>query len=231
MGIKINDLYQNQNDVLIDSFDDIILKMMQKRSNNKLKSLLLCGSEPEVGTTTITIYMAVSLAQGKNRTILIDSDMRKNARKKRLSETIPFGLSDYFESRATLTEIINQTNIDKLDYISCGTPTTQSTKTLRLNNLETLIADLDKDYDFILFDSPSLGAVNDAAVLSILVDAILLIGELGKTTKSNINKMLQTFSDSHNKILGILINKVDQPEYRTYIRNYDYFQKLRTKLI
>jgi len=229
MGTKI-DLYQQQNDLLIDSFDDIILKVMQKRNNGKLKTLLFCGSEPGVGTTTVTINMAVSLAQGQNKTLLIDSDMRKSAKQKRLSQTPPFGLSDFFESRATQIEIINKTNINNLDYIACGTPTSQSTKTLKLNNLTVLLSSLEKNYDFILFDSPSLDVVNDATILSILADGIFLICELGKTTKSNINKMIQTFSES-KKILGMLINKVDQPEYRMYIRNYDYFQKKRTQLI
>jgi len=230
MGIKI-DLYKQQNDLLIDSFDDIILKIMQKRSNNnRLKSLLFCGSEPGVGATTVTINMAVSLAQGDNRTLLIDSDMRKGAKQKRLSQTPPFGLSEYFESKATVPEIINQTNIANLDYIACGTPTTLLTKTLKLNSLSTLVSKVENDYDFILFDSPSLDVVNDATVLSILVDGIFLIAELGKSTKANINKMIQSFSES-KKVLGILINKVEQPEYRMYIRNYDYFQKRRTQLI
>ena len=230
MGIKI-DLYQHQNELLINSFDDIILKLMQKCSNSKIKSLLFCGSEPGVGTTTVTINMAVSLAQGNNKTILIDGDLRKSAKNKRLGQTPLFGLSDHFENRATLTEIINHTNIKDLDYISCGKQSTQSTKTLRLNNFRSLISILENDYDFILFDSPSLDVVNDSTVLSVLVDGIFLICELGKTTRSNISKMLKVFSESNDKILGMLINKVDQPEYRMYIRNYDYFQKIRTKLI
>jgi len=230
MGIKI-DLKQNQNDLLADSFDEIILKMMQKNNNKKMKSLLFCGSEPRVGTTKIAINMSISLAQGNNKTIFLDSDMRKSSKKKHLSKNSPHGLSDYFEAKATLAEIINQTNIDNLDYISCGNSSIQSTKTLLLNNFTTLISDLEKNYDFILFDSPSLDVVNDATVLSILVDGIFFIIELGKTTKSNINKMIKTFEESHNKFLGVIINKVDQHEYRTYIRNYDYFHKLRTQLI
>jgi len=229
MGIEI-DLYQHQNDLLVNSFDDIILKLMQKRNYTKLKSLLFCGSEPGVGTTTITINMAVSLALGENKTLLIDSDMRKNAKNKRLSEAPPFGLSDYLRSKATISEIINKTNLKNLDYIASGTPFKQSARLLRHNSFDELISAFNNKYDFILFDSPSLDVVNDASVLSILVDGIFLISELGRTTKSKIIKMTQHFSQSHDKILGILINKVDQPEYRMYMKNYDYFHKIRNAM-
>ena len=227
MGTEIN-LYQHKNDLLIDSFDDIILKLMQIRNNKKeLKSLLFCGSEPGIGTTTITINMAISLAQGNNKTLLIDSDIRKNAKSKRLSEAPPVGLSDYLRSKASVKDIINRTNLDKLDYISCGTPYRQSAILLKINNLGDLISALYSTYDFILFDSPSLGVVNDASVLSVLVDGIFLIGELGITTKSGIKKMTEHFSQVYDKILGILVNKVDRSEYRLYMKNYDYFHKRR----
>ena len=226
MGIKIN-LYQHQNNLLVNSFDDVTLKLLQKRRSSKIKSLLFCGSEPGVGTTTIAINLAMSLAQGKNKTLLIDADMRKTARHKRLSETPPFGLSDFLEDKTTITEIINQTNIDYLHYITCGTPSNQSAKLLRLLSLDKLVSTLSATYDFILFDSPSLDVVNDGVVLSILVDGIFIVSELGRTTKSNIRKVILNLSDSRDKIQGILINKVNQLEYRMYIRNYDYFQRKR----
>ena len=226
MNRKIN-LYQNQSDLVNASLDDIILKLMQKRRNNPIKTLLFCGAEPAVGTTTITIDLAISMAQGKNKVILIDSDMRKLAEYKRLGETPLFGLSDFLSDKVSLSEIINSTNINNLDYITCGLSGGQSAKLLSSNNLDKLISSLSNSYDFIVFDSPSLGAVSDAAMLAMLVDGILLIAELGMTMKSNIRRSVQNLSGSYNKILGILINKVDKPEYRVYMRNYDYFQNNR----
>ena len=217
-------MYQHQNALLSASLDDIILKLMQKRRNNTIKSLLFCGTEPSVGTTTITINLALSLAQGKNKIVLIDSDMRKLAEHKRLGETPLFGLSDYLSDKATMSEIINSTNINNLDYITCCMLAGQSAKLLSSDNLDKLISSLSNTYDFILIDSPSLGAVNDAAVLAMLVDGVFLIVELGMTLKSNITRSIQNLSGAYDKILGVLINKVDKPEYRVYMRNYDYFQ-------
>ena len=228
MNNKIN-LYQQQDDLMLDSFNDIIINLTQKCRNNNLKTLLFCGSEPGVGTTTVTINLAMSLAKGNNKTLLIDSDMRKLATHKRLGEKMLLGLSDYLSETANRTDIINQTNINNLDYIACGTSTGKSAKLLNSHNLDKLISSLYENYNFILFDSPSLNAVYDAVALSVLVDGIFIITELGKTTKSNINKMIKALSGANNKILGILINKVDQPEYRMYMRNYDYFNDLKYK--
>ena len=226
---NIYKLYQHKNDLFVDSFDDIILKLMQKSQSSKLKSLLFCGCEPGVGTTTITINIAVSLARGNNKTLLIDSDMRKSAKSKRLSEESQFGLSDFIAGNNTVEDIINQTNFDNLDYITCGTQSSQSVKLLMFKSLNNLISSIYESYDFILFDSPSLDAVNDSIAISILVDGIFLVSELERTTKTNIRKTVQQFSKSDNKVLGMLVNKVDEPEYRMYMKNYDYFNKKRDK--
>jgi len=223
---KVN-IYQHHDNFVINSFDDIILRLTQRHRNDSIKSFLFCGTEPGVGTTTITYNLAVALAMGKNKTLLIDSDMRKLAKYKRLGETPLFGLSDYLDGKSTIGEIINQTNIDDLDYISCGTSSGQSAKLLSSRNLDKLVSSLSEDYNFILFDSPSLDAVHDAAVLSILVDAIFLVSELGRTTKTNIRKTIKNLSGADKKILGILINKVNKPEYRVYMKNYDYFHDKR----
>lgn len=220
---KIN-LYQYQSDYLGNSIDDIIIKLMQKRRSNKLKSLLFCGAEPSVGTTTITINLSVSLANENNKVLLIDSDMRKLAKHKKHGDSPLFGLSDYLSNNATLSEIVNKTNIDNLDYITGGTSTGQSATLLCSPNFDKLILSFNDMYDFILFDSPSLGTVNDGALLSTLVDGILIIAELGRTEKVSISRAIQNLSESTNKILGILINKVAQPEYRVYMKSYDYFQ-------
>ena len=224
MSINKINLYHYQSDFLGHSIDDIIIKLMQKRRSNNIKTLLFSGTEPGVGTTTITINLSVSLAKDYNRILLIDSDMRKLAKHKRHGEAPLFGLSDFLSNKATLTEIVNKTNIDNLDYITGGFTTGQSATLLCSPDLDKLISTFSKTYDFILFDCPSLGTVNDGALLSMMVDGIFLIVELGKTSKSSINRAVQNLTESHEKILGILINKVAQPEYRVYMRNYDYFQ-------
>lgn len=218
-------LYQYQSDFMRNSVDDIIIKLMQKRRNNNINTLLFCGAEPGVGTTTITINLAISLAQNSNKILLIDSDMRKLAKHKKHGEEQLPGLSDFLSNNVTLPEIVNKTNIDNLDYITGGISTGQPAKLFCTDGIDQLISSFSETYDFILFDSPSLGIVNDGVLLSMFVDGILLIVELGKTTKISIDRAIQSLSESHKKMLGILINKVAQPEYRVYMRNYDYFQK------
>ena len=227
MGTKIN-LYQHQSVIFDHSLDDIMLKLLKKRRKNNFKSLLFCGCEPAVGTTSITINLAVALAQGKNKTLLIDGDMRKLAKHKRLGESPSYGLSDFLSDKAKMSEIINETNIENLDYITCGSWSQgQSSVLLGSPSLESFVSSLYDKYDFILFDSPSLDVVNDAAVLSMLVDGVFIIVELGRTTRANISKTLYNLSVSYDKILGVLVNKVNQPEYRVYMKNYDYFQTKR----
>jgi Mrp family chromosome partitioning ATPase len=171
--------------------------------------------------------------------------MRKLAEHKTHGKTPYIGLSDYLLKDGTSEKeiIIEDTNINNLHFIARGIESGQPATLLSSNRLQKLINSqkeatmqikeivqgkevikTEEKYDFILFDSPSIHNHNDGALLSMFIDGIILVIELGKTEKLNITKALQKFSAFHDKILGILVNKVPQPEYRVYKKNYDYFQ-------
>ena len=86
--MKKLEIYKSDNYVLNDSFDQAVMNLHIMKKQNGYKSFVVCGCEAGNGATTVSINLAAALASSGYKTVLIDGDMRKKTKYKRLNETL-----------------------------------------------------------------------------------------------------------------------------------------------
>lgn len=222
---KTINLYQHSNPYLLESFDDMTIHLRRACQSRNVKSILLCGSDPGVGTTMIAINLALALAQGRWKTLLIDADLRKKTVHKRLGGEGRTGLSDYLQGCLPIEESLCRTTCKNLSFIPAGSPVEHSLRLLGTEGMRTLLDELGARFDFILLDSPSLGAVSDAVAISLVADGALIVAEPGASQKENLQKAKSSLDGGAGKVLGVVVNKVAEEDFREHIKRYDYFAK------
>ncbi len=90
--------------------------------------------------------------------------------------------------------------------------------------MATLISNFERDYDLVIFDTPPLSGIADAAVLSTLTDGILLVVRPGVVDLNSANSAKEFLTQSGQKVLGIVINGVNT---KNEPNNYFYDTKKR----
>ena len=88
----------------------------------------------------------------------------------------------------------------------------------------------DKNFDYIVCDTPPTLSVADSRVLSHYFDGIVIVSMSNKTTYPMLNKTIKTLSSVKAPILGVLLNGIreeDQPEY--YSQYSSYYQDKGTE--
>ena len=224
---KLLDLYRHKNQILNDAFDRVVVNIHLQKQKNGYKTFLLCGTEPMVGTTTIAINLAISLAVSGWKTVLVDADMRKREEYKRLNENAEKSLVEYLEGKLEMEEIIYDTNLKKLDYIPSIGKGQSPVRLLCSSKMELLLKRLNEEYDFVLLDLPSMNASVDSHILAAKSDAICLIASLGESTKTCLKAAKKTLDEMGANTIGIIINKVEKEEYKQHMKNFDYFKKCK----
>lgn len=225
MNNKVLDIYRPKNETLNDAFDRLVVTIHHQNRMYNHRTFVLTGCEPRVGTTTIAINVAISLAMSGLKTILIDGDLRKEGKYKRLSDRVEQGLSDVLRCNLDLASAICATNYDTLDYLPSGTQEENPVGLLYSPNLDKVIASLAGYYDYVIFDLPSANAAIDSNILASKVDAVVLVAKQHSTKTMQIKNAKKELDKIAANLVGIVFNNVNASEYRRYMKNYDYFNK------
>ena len=219
------ELYRQTNRIVNDAFDRLAVEIHLKKQQNGFKTFLLCGCEPGAGTTTISIDLAISMAEAGWKTLMVDCDLRKDAGYKRLNSKTEDGVSEYLSGEIEKKEVVCETNYENLYYVSGGKGCNRQVNRLCSAKMMDFIAWAKDTYDYIIFDAPSLGSAVDADILAAQMDGIILIASKYSSSTKSIAQVQESLERAQANILGIVVNKVDKKEYKKHINHYDYFVK------
>ncbi|WP_028241939.1 CpsD/CapB family tyrosine-protein kinase [Pseudobutyrivibrio ruminis] len=223
--MKKLDIYRNDNYILNDAFDQAVMNIHILKKQHGYKSFVITGCETGDGTTTVAINLAAAFASAGYKTVLIDGDMRKKNRYKRLNENTSEGLSDYLMDRVTLDKVITETTTENLSYIPCGELIDNPVRLLCSSKMNVARTELEDSFDFIIFDMPAVNAAMDAKVMSVNVDATILVSAINETSKKGLYSAANTLAEADANVIGTIVNKMDMDQYTSYREDYDYFRK------
>lgn len=192
-----------------------------------IKIILITSTNEGEGKSTVSAAFAKSFADISKRTLLIDADMRKSAilRRNIKSQNV-LGLSELLSGQAEISQIIYNTQDPNFDVIFSGRFPPNPVELLSSPKFKEYIEIFSKLYDYIIIDSPPLGPVIDAAVISAFCDGAILIVSPGKTLYQQALSAKEQILKSGCRILGAVINETD-PKHsdrsRSGKKNYYYY--------
>ena len=206
------ELYVNNSQVMNDAIDRVVVEIHnKKRTGENAHKILLTGCGPQCGSTSTCIGLGISFAEAKWKTLIVDCDLRKLRDYKKLNEQTGNGLSDFLLSDdsgedSNFEEIIYSTNFDNLSYIPCGKHTTNPARLFCSDMMKKLLEYADKNYDYVIFDFPSISVAPDAQILFGDVDGIILVSALDGVTKKQIRSAKHKVRPFADKYYGMIFH-------------------------
>lgn len=194
-------------------------------AERQLKTIVVSSANPREGKTTSVIYLGTVMAQsaeGNQRILLIDTDMRRP--RLHASTGVPRGkgLSNLILGDNDYEGVIKTTDVPNLYILPCGPLPPNPAELLMTQRFSVVLAELSKRFDRIILDSPPLGAVTDAVVLSKQCDGVILVVQAGKTLRDELRRSSRQIKDVGGKIFGVIVNAIDENE-RTGYYGYRYY--------
>ena len=193
------------------------------RPDNPPRSLLITSAGPQEGKTTSAITLAIIMAQSGLRVLLVDTDMRRPRLHKAFGiPSTPDGLSKLIVGGCEIADVVRETGVPNLFLVPCGATPPNPAELLHADRFKSLVAELSRTYDRVIFDSPPVGAVTDASILSRLTSGTVLVAKGGRTSKEALLRAARLLSDGRINLLGCILNDLDLSKRGSYGYYYYY---------
>ncbi len=175
--------------------------------DNPIETLLVTSSAPDEDKSTVLANLAVTMAQGERRTILVDADLRRPSLHEIFGVTNDQGLTSMIVEETTLDNPpLLKVGIKNLSLLPSGPLPPNPAGILGSRKMEQVIAALKERADVVLFDAPPVVAVTDAAVLGTKVDGVLLVVRAGRTRREHAQRAKELLERVHVRIVGAVLN-------------------------
>jgi polysaccharide biosynthesis transport protein len=210
-----------------EAFRALRTSLLLSQADHPPQVILVTSALPREGKTTAAVNLAVTLAQLGDRTVLVDSDLRKPGIRRALNLTggKELGLSSYLAGVSTLDEVlIPHPTISNFVALMTGPVPPSPADLLSSHRMREAITDLRHRFKFIVIDSPPVMAATDAVILSALTDGVLLVVRSGETPKEAFTRTCDLLAAVKCRLLGVVLNAVDSsaPDYYYSYRYYPY---------
>ncbi|HEX9563818.1 MAG TPA: polysaccharide biosynthesis tyrosine autokinase, partial [Gemmatimonadaceae bacterium] len=203
---------------LVESFRSLSLTVRSAFDGLGPVVLTVSSPGPGDGKSFVSANLAMALADGGYRTVLIDGDIRRGALHSVFAPAAQTpGLTDYLAGDAILGEILRPTSHPGLFLVPSGGRRRNGPELLAGEVMVNLVRELRQQFDAIVCDSAPLGAGIDPFALGVATGAILIVLRNGETDRKLAQAKLEVLDRMPVRILGTVLNDMGHsPQFRYY---------------
>ncbi len=174
-----------------------------------IQTLVVTSAGANEGKSDTIANLAVTMAQGGRKTILVDCDLRRPALHDIFDLKMEPGFTNMIlEDGADVP--LQETAVDNLYLLSSGTLPPNPADLLGSAKVDSIISSLLEKADIILFDAPPAIAVTDSAVLGAKADGVLLVINAGKTRRDHAERAKEIFEKAKVRVVGATLTNAPQ---------------------
>ena len=170
-----------------------------------LHTILVAAPRHGEGATTVGIGLANALAKERDSRVLL---LEGNLRTPSLSSVLPLamdsGLTDFIAGRAAPEALMVRLDGLGFSVIAAGAASSQP---MDFDLMESLLARLRPQFDFIVIDGPPINSYADASILATKVDGVILVVEADRTPVSDAEMAKRQLDKVGARILGVVLNR------------------------
>lgn len=180
------------------------------------------------GKTTTSSNLCYSLSEMGKKVLLLECDLRIPSIPEKLQVRREPGLTNLLISRKSYKDFIQHSPLaDDFDIITSGSFSPNPSELLGSPRMESVLKQMEQDYDYIIIDMPPILAVSDALVISRILHGIVLVVHKGIARRRELADTMRQLNLVSAKVLGFVFKDTSnaKPGYRKryYKYNYGYY--------
>jgi capsular exopolysaccharide synthesis family protein len=183
---------------------------------------------PNEGKTTLASCVAASLAMDGMRTVFIDCDLRLSHPSAVFGVKNGRGVGDYLMGLASFEDVLTPSFEHFLRVIPAGRIPRSPPDLANSPRLTSLIEAASAVADFVIIDSPAMEVAVDAAIISQIADATVIVARWRASDRALVARAIENIRRARGRVVGVVLNAVDMKKATCYgYWSKDYLRKTR----
>ena len=180
-----------------------------------LRSLSVLSSDRAEGKTLTNANLALTLALAGKRVCLVDADLRSPSVHRLFGLRVkPLqGLPLLLSGQGALAKMVVPGPVPRLTLLPCGVDAPNPSELLGSPRLAKLVKELNRRYDYVVFDGAPILPVTDSIILASQLDGVLLLARFEQTRRHDLVRAQEHLKAAKIRVLGTVLNAVDMKKY------------------
>lgn len=214
---------EKPNSVAAEAYRSLRTNIQYSSFDKKYKSIVVTSANPGEGKSITAGNLALTLAEGEAKVLLVDCDMRKPSVHKNFKVTNTHGLSDVLLQKLKVMDVAHNYK-DNLYIMTSGKKPPNPVEMLASNAMTLFLEEMKQHFDYIVLDTPPVNAVADPQILSTKSDGTLFVVRAGVTKKDDVQSSISTLKKVNADIIGTVLHAVEKSKNKYYYY-YGYGEK------
>ena len=213
------------------SYENLLTSLELLSSGRRLKSLMVTGTQPEDGKTTVAVNLALTAVLAGKRVLMLDADFRAPQLHRIFQVENQRGLADIVTSGALFQEVAQTVFISVAEdrpqgfltvVTSGGTVSASVLTAIRTPEFAKALQTLVADYDLALVDTSPVLTAGDALLFAAAVDGAILVLNAGTTGERDAALAKERLRQAGGNVLGVVLNRFDEKSHGASLYPYPY---------
>jgi protein-tyrosine kinase len=191
----------------------------QAQRTSGFKVVMVASAVAGEGKTLTASNLAMTLSESYRRDVLlIDADLRRPSLHQVFQVAGAPGLSDGLITSEDPKLPLHRVS-ERLAILPAGRPTSDPIGALTSERMRRLIDEAREVFDWVVIDSPPVGLLTDAALLSSMADGVVLVVKAESTPHEMVVRAVNAIG--RERVIGTVLNRAKEQPNRT---SYDYYK-------
>ena len=196
------------------------------QATQKCRDIMITSTLANEGKTNISVNLALTLSGYDKSVCLVECDLRRPTIHRYInSNRSSYGLTNVLKGQVELNNVLHKVSGTKMSILLAGSIPPNPSELLASPAMEKLVKELEEKFDYVIYDTPPVFLVTDAAALGKYMDGAIFVIKHDSTDKNIVLQAKKNLEAGGVKILGAIYSTYSSKSSGSYSKysRYNYY--------
>jgi len=195
--------------LLADEYRRVLVRLLYpEEAYAEAKSIAITSASENDGKTSLACNLSIALGQAHRRVLLVDVSGRKPSLEKCFRLQRAVGLAEVLNQELAPEDAVRVTEYENVALLGPGLDCDELANRLASRNMVKFLEWAEREFDHVVLDTPPLLLMAEAKLVAPVVDAVLVVCGVGKSTRGMLRRCLRDLNQIGAVVTGLVLNSV-----------------------